>query len=68
MRSYFCERKCRVRIDPETTSEWYETTRDAHYAMSIAKKVPLTKNYYVGLICILCGIVDYRKWPQLCIK
>ena len=27
MRSYFCERKCRVRIDPETTSGWYETTR-----------------------------------------
>ena len=27
IQSYFCERKCRVRIDPETTSEWYETTR-----------------------------------------
>ena len=25
MGSYFCERKCRLRIDPETTSEWYET-------------------------------------------
>ena len=24
IQSYFCERKCRVRIDPETTSEWYE--------------------------------------------
>ena len=38
MRSYFCERKCRVRIDPKTTSEWHETSRDARYAMSIAKK------------------------------
>ena len=27
IQSYFCERKCRVRIDIETTSEWYETTR-----------------------------------------
>ena len=25
MGSYFCERKCRLRIDLETTSEWYET-------------------------------------------
>ena len=23
IQSYFCERKCRVRIDPETTNEWY---------------------------------------------
>lgn len=27
IQSYFCERKCRIRINPETTSEWYETTR-----------------------------------------
>ena len=27
IQSYFCKRKCRVRIDPETTSECYETTR-----------------------------------------
>ena len=27
IQSYFCERKCRVRIDPETTIKWYETTR-----------------------------------------
>ena len=65
MRSYFCERKCRARIDPETTSEWYEATRVTRYALSIAKRVPPTKNYYVGLICILCGIVDYRKLQEM---
>lgn len=27
IQSYFCKRKCRVRIDPETTSECYEITR-----------------------------------------
>ena len=33
MRSYYCERKCRVRMDPETTSERYEATRVTRYAL-----------------------------------
>ena len=43
MRSYFCERKCRVKIALETTSEWYETSRGCPQASSFG---PLLWNVF----------------------
>ena len=65
MGSYFCERKCRVRIDPETTSGWYETTRGCPQGSSFG---PLLWNVFqndLHYIVKNCTLFMYADDHQL---